>query len=247
MIRNIGPILILGFLCFACAPTTTVMVQDSPNLSSKLYDGKATFISKTKRTEVAVLSESIGVPNDGHFEIVAIATNNRTNDFLFSTDNITIQIDGVEAAVETYEQRKKQEETEAAWAAVAVALGGAAQAYSASMPQYTYGTYNSYGGGFGTYSGTTYNSASSAAAVASINANTMAQSAAISTKLEADLANLKNSYLKPTQLERGMTYGGKLRVKGPRLDKGQIQKINLQIKLGPDVHSFSLKRSFDAE
>jgi len=247
MIRNIGSILILGFLCFACAPTTTVMVQDSPNLSSKLYDGKATFISKTKRTEVAVLSESIGVPNDGHFEIVAIATNNRTSDFLFSTDNITIQIDGVEAAVETYEQRKKQEETEAAWAAVAVALGGAAQAYSASMPQYTYGTYNSYGGGFGTYSGTTYNSAASASAVASVNANTMAQSAAISTKLEADLEDLKNSYLKPTQLERGMTYGGKLRVKAPRLDKGQVQKIALQIRLGSDVHSFILKRSFDEQ
>jgi len=247
MIRNIVSFLILGFLCSACIPTTTLMVQDSPNLRSKLYDGKTTHISRTSLTEVAVLSGSIGVPNDDHFEIVAIATNKRAKEFLLSTDSISIQVDGEQAEVETYEQRKKQKETEAAWAAVAVALGGAAQAYSASMPQYTYGTYNSYGGGFGTYSGTTYNSAASASAVASVNANTMAQSAAISTKLEADLEDLKNSYLKPTQLERGMTYGGKLRVKAPRLDKGQVQKIALQIRLGSDVHSFILKRSFDEQ
>lgn len=244
MLRN-PLVLIILLMCFGCAPTTSVTVQNAPNLKSKLYDGQATIISKKKRTEVAVISEAIGVPNEGYFDIVVIATNNRASGMLFSTDSISVQINGEAAQIQTYEERKKEEETEAAWAAFAVALGGAAQAYSASMPQYTYGTYNSYGGGYGSYSGTTYNSASSAAAVASINANTMAQSAAISTRLEADLASLKNSYLKPTQLEKGMTYGGKFRVKAPRLKNDETQKISMSVGLGSEVHSFAMTRSHD--
>ena len=245
MLRNLLSLTLVVFMCFGCAPTTTVTIQDAPNLKSKLYDGQATKISKKKRTEVAVISEAIGVPNEGHFEIAVIATNTRASAMLFSTENISVKINGEAAKVETYEERKKQEETEAAWAAVAVALGGAAQAYSASMPQYTYGTYNSYGGGYGSYSGTTYNSASSAAAVASINANTMAQSAAISTRLEADLASLKSTYLKPTQLEKGMTYGGKFRVKAPRLKKDETQSISMSVVLGSEVHNFELTRTHD--
>ena len=133
MLRNLLSLTLVVFICFGCVPTTTVTIQDAPNLKSKLYDGQATKISKKKRTEVAVISEAIGVPNEGHFEIAVIATNTRASAMLFSTENISVKINGEAAQVETYEERKKQEETEAAWAAVAVALGGAAQAYSASI------------------------------------------------------------------------------------------------------------------
>jgi hypothetical protein len=238
----IMPTLTIGLM--ACEGPTSVRVVDSPAIEQTLFDGRGINVSSKANTTVSLSSITTAEPNSTQIEVFVVARNSRSSSFVLSTDSIAAQVDGANAKIFTYEELKAAEVRSRNIALIATAIGGAADAYSASLPQTTTGTYN-YGGTNGTYSGTTYNPAASTLATAAVTANTNAQLNSISSNTERTIGQLQESYLKPTTMNRGMEYGGVLRIEVPRLRPESTQNILLTINLGSDVHSFELVRGWD--
>lgn len=245
-LRQIARVLPLVFGLAACEPPTSVDVMDSPAIEQTLYDGRVINVSRKSRTTLVLSSMANGEPNSTEIEIFVVAENRSNPPFILSTDSVAVQVDGAPAKIFTYDELKAQEIRSRNIALIATAIGGAAEAYSASMPQTTTGTYN-YGGTYGTYSGTTYNSAASTLASAAVTANTNAQINSIQSNSEQSLGQLQETYLKPTTMARGMEYGGVIKISVPRLSAESVQNISLTVRLGSDNHSFDLVRSWDPQ
>ncbi len=228
----------------ACEAPTSVTVVNTPSIDQTLFDGRVINVSRRSNTTVTMSSLTTAEPNSSEIELFVVANNARTAPFTFSTDSISATVDGAPASVFTYEQLRAAEVRQRNIALIATAIGGAAESYSASLPQTTTGTYN-YGGRMGTYSGTTYNPAAASLASAAVTANTNAQMNSISANSERSLGQLQDTYLKPTTMNRGMEYGGVIRIQVPRLTQESTQSLTLTVQLGSDVHTFNLVRSFD--
>ena len=243
-LKAIAIISTLTFGLMACEGPTSVRVVDSAAIEQTLFDGRGISVSRKSNTTVSMSSITIAELNSTQIEVFIVARNSRSLPFILSTSSIAAQVDGVAAKIFTYEELKAAEVRSRNIALIATAIGGAANAYSASQPQTTTGTYN-YGGIYGTYSGTTYNPAASTLATAAVTANTNAQINSISSNSERTLGQLQETYLKPTTMNRGMEYGGVLRIEVPRLSAESTQDIRLTINLGSDVHTFELVRGWD--
>ena len=234
----------MAFGLMACEAPTSVSVLDSPSIDQTLYDGRVINVSERANTTVVLSSLTTGEPNSSEIDIFVVANNTRSAPFNVSTTSFGVTVDGEPAKVFTYEELRAAEIRSRNIALVATALGGAAQAYSASAPQRTTGTYN-YGGTMGTFNSTTYNPAAASLASAAATANTNAQMGNISSNSERTLGQLQDTYLKPTTMNRGMEYGGVVRIQVPRLAERTSQNITLAIQLGSDVHRFDMVRSWD--
>ncbi|WP_342070570.1 hypothetical protein [Yoonia algicola] len=243
-LKAIAIISTLTFGLMACEGPTSVRVVDSPAIEQTLFDGRGINVSRKSNTTVSLSSITTAEPNSTQIEVFIVARNSRSSPFILSTSSIAAQVDGVAAKIFTYEELKAAEVRSRNIALIATAIGGAANAYSASQPQTTTGTYN-YGGTYGTYSGTTYNPAASTLATAAVTANTNAQINTISSNSDRTLGQLQETYLKPTTMNRGMEYGGVLRIEVPRLSAESTQDILLTINLGTDIHTFELVRGWD--
>ncbi|RAK54376.1 hypothetical protein DJ017_07495 [Phenylobacterium soli] len=149
---------------------------------------------------------------------------------------------GLTVPVFTYEQLAREAKKKAAWAAFAVALSGAANAYAASQPT-TVNTYGSaYGNrGYATYAAqtTVYNPANAALANSINQANTNREMSQISASLEATLSSLGNSILRTTTVEPGGAFGGTVVVGKPHFGKGEAQTLRVVVSFNGEDHEFS--------
>ncbi len=242
--KNVAVISSLAFLLMACEPATSVKVMDTPSVDQTLFDGRTINVSRRSNTTATLSSLTTSEPNSTEINIFFAANNTRSAPFNLATTSFAVSVDGAPAKVFTYEELKAAEVRKRNIALVATALGGAAEAYSASAPQTTTGTYR-YGGTMGTYSGTTYNPAAASLASAAVTANTNAQMSNISSNSQQALGQLQETYLKPTTMNRGMEYGGVVRIQVPRLATETSQNIVVTVQLGSDVHRFDMVRTWD--
>lgn len=243
--KKVAILMALFFAVSGCVATTSARVVDTPQITQTLFDGRTTNVSSKANTTLTFTSLTNAAPNSDEIELLLVADVRRGPGFTLSTDIISATVDDAPAKVFTYDELRAAEIRSRNIALFATALGGAAQAMSASQPQTTTGTFNSYGGGMGTFTSTTYNPSQAAMASAAASANTSAQIDSISSNSEQRLSALENSYLKPTTMNRGIRYGGVVRIEVPRLQADSSQTIEVSVRLGSDVHSFQLLRTFD--
>lgn len=228
-----------------CLQTTTARVVDTPQIQQTLFDGRTTNVSRKSHTNLSFTSLTIAEPNSGEIELLLMVDVRSGPTFTLSTDVISASVDDEPAKVFTYEELRAAEIRSRNIEIFAATLSGVGQAMSASQPQTTTGTFNRYGGGMGGFSATTYNPSQAAMASAAASANTSAQIDSISSNSEQRLSTLQSSYLKPTTMARGMRYGGVVRIAAPKLQADATQTIEVTLRLGSDVHSFELLRTFD--
>jgi len=233
-----------------CATYGKISGTPSADQKSVFKDGRKTLLS-VKQNTVAVAPETETVTSGQRGDFV-IAVNNATNqEILFSTDNVTAyaKINNQLAALKvfSYEELVAEEKKNQAWAAVAVALQGAADSMNAANAGYsnTHGTYSSsayssYGTsayGYGSYSGTTYNYAAAQAAQDAAQANSQTRFAQLEAEGQENLRNLASRILKKETIFPGAWHGGIVKVQLPSVSE-EPQEFGLVVDVGGEKHEF---------
>lgn len=221
-------------------------------------DGVPALVSKKK---AIVMVSPLAVVRNGSEQpkfVVSVA-NTTDRSFDLDTTNVEASVDGKNIKVFTFEEVAEQIKSRQAWAAFAVALGGAMQAASAQrQASYSsnYGTYNSYGNGtvntygsrsnqygsytsntYGTYSGWSYNPAAGQAAAAQVNARTDAQLESLAQQGNAALSEAARNILKRTTVMPSTSYGGQVVLAVVDVPKSG-NTLDLAISVAGEVHIF---------
>jgi hypothetical protein len=215
------------FGCASQVKVEPVLLGDQERI---FRDGVPAVISKKG---LVVLVAPVAIVRDGEEQpkfVVSVANTTQAN-FELDTTNFSALVDGKPLKIYTHAEIESDIKSKQAWAAVAVALGGAMQAASAQQAasnRYTTGTYNSttqgnfntYGksnlyGNYnantvGTYSGWTYDPAAGQAAANAVNAQTSSQLNALQQQGQAALNVAASSMLKITTVAPGTSYGGQI-------------------------------------
>ena len=241
----------------SCSSTTSVNLEKTPRQKMIAYDGDRLAVSTKSRTVASLGSKTIGEPNGKTIDLLLIVENKKAAAFEVSSEAVKATINGIPVKTYTFvelvnaEKKKRNRDLAiTAFAGAMQSVGAATSSgYQTTTGSYSGTTYGSYGSSntYGTFNSTTYNQAAAQAASAQVQANTNNQMSAIAQRSDTALANLKSGYLKPTTMLRGTSYGGILKISAPKLDKDEIQIIELIVTLGSDKHKFKLKRRFDED
>ncbi len=194
-------------------------------------DGLPALVS---RKQFVVLISPATVVREGkdRLSLIVSVANTSNASFDLDTSNFTAVVDGRPLTVFTHEQIAQEIKTKQAWAAFAVALGGAMQAasaqqqasYASTSGTYnanTTGNFNAYGarssayGNYsaataGTYSGWTYNPAAGQAAAAAVNAKTDKDMAILQAQGRNALNEAARTMLKQTTVFPSTSHGGQI-------------------------------------
>lgn len=228
-------------LCLAACETTYSVAPVAAASQSVTYDhGSPMVMSKKEQGAVRVSPTSNAFQGRMSFGVVAF--NDGKTSANLGTENVRVfTAAGTPVTVFTYEQLAAQAKRAAAWATVAVALSGAANAYAAAQPT----TVNSYGSVYGTRGSATYTAnstiynPSNAALANSINqANTSRSLNQISSTLDATLNNLGSSILRTTTIEPGNAFGGNVILEKPKFAKGEEQALRVVVTFNGEEHEF---------
>lgn len=194
-------------------------------------DGLPALVSRKQHVVLVSPTTTVREGKERLRLIVSVA-NTSTTSLVVDTSNFSAMVDGRPLKVFTHDEIAQELKTRQAWAAFAVALGGAMQAASAQQQASyasTSGTYNSnttgnfnaYGsrsnvyGSFnattsGTYSGWTYNPAAGQAAAAAVNAKTEADMARLQAEGQGALNEAARTMLKRTTVFPRTSHGGQI-------------------------------------
>ena len=223
-------LLISTILFVGCASQIKVDPVLLGNQERIYRDGVPAVIS---RKGLVVMAAPVKVIRDGKEQpkfIVSVA-NTSQSQFDVDTSNFAASVDGLPLKIFTHDEVADSIKSKQAWAAFAVALGGAMQAASAqqqasrssnsgSYNSNTSGNFNTYGssnlsGNYnantaGTYTGWTYNPAAGQAAANAVNARTDSQMASLQQQGQAALDEAQKSILKQTTVSPGSSHGGQI-------------------------------------
>lgn len=220
----------VGLLAGCATPIRTdPVVLDG---QERIYrDGLPALVS---RKQFVVLVSPATVIREGkeRLRLIVSVANTSTSALDIGTSNFSAAVDGRPLKVFTHDEIAQEVKTRQAWAAFAVALGGAMQAVSAQQQASyasTSGTYNSnttgnfnaYGtrsnvyGNYnatttGTYSGWTYNPAAGQAAAAAVNAKTDVDMARLQAQGQDALNEAARTMLKQTTVFPQSSHGGQI-------------------------------------
>jgi hypothetical protein len=199
--------------------------------------GIATVASDGPNSSVKVTP--IGFTAKGRIRIVVAVLNKSPTPSNLGYDNVEItDNDGFILHKLDRDELVRIVRRQAAIAGVAVALGGAAQAYSNSYAAQstTYGTF-----GNTSFTATTYNPALANA----LNERTNAQTISALSNIDAGLNNAINSFngsiLQTTTVRLGQIFGGEMIVDRPPAPKNPNvpQKITVVVNFAGDQHVFN--------
>ena len=163
--------------------------------------------------------------------------------------SVAASVDGDVAQVIPATQLAAEARRDAAWAAVAVALAGAANQYNASQAGTTTfsgtSSAHAYGSGgsataYGSFSGTVQNDGVRYAAQADASRQTAAQMAAVEARRDAELASIRDGVLQRTTLGPGESAQGVVVVELPRRPK-EAPEYALEVQVGAERHRFRFR------
>ena len=221
-------------------------------------DGLPALVS---RKQFVVLVSPATVVREGkeRLRLIVSVANTSTSSFDIDASNFSAVVDGRPLKVFTHEEIAQEIRTQQAWAAFAVALGGAMQAasaqqqasYASTSGTYntnTTGNFNAYGarsnvyGNYnatttGTYSGWTYNPAAGQAAAAAVNAETDADLARLQAQGQGALNEAARTMLKQTTVFPQSSHGGQI-VLGEFEVPEAGTTLELTAKVQGEVHTF---------
>lgn len=220
-------------------------------------DGVPAVIS---RKGLIVIAAPVKVIRDGEEQpkfIVSVANTSQSR-FDVDTSNFAASVDGKPVKIFTHDEIADSIKSKQAWAAFAVALGGAMQAASAhqqastsynsgSYNSNTNGNFNTYGssnlsGNYnaytsGTYTGWTYNPAAGQAAANAVNVRTDAQMTSLQQQGQAALDEAQKSILKQTTVSPGSSHGGQIVLATFDVPDGG-STLDLQVSVAGEEHLF---------
>lgn len=222
-------------LCAAVLAGCASPVRTEPTTlagQSQIYrDGVPSTISKKRYVVMASPSNTVREGKERMRLVVSVA-NTSSDPIDISTANFLAAVDGKPLKILTYEEIAQEIKSKQAWAAFAVALGGAMQAAAAQQQasyRSTYGAYNARTSGTvntygartnnfsnfnantsGTYTSWTYDPAAGQAAANAVNADTVANMSALRKQGEAALRSAADNLLKRTTVFPNSSYGGQL-------------------------------------
>jgi hypothetical protein len=168
-----------------------------------------------------------------------------------SDANVRASGNGLPVAVISAERLSHEAQVQAQWAAVAVALAGAANQYNASQAGYTSysgtGSANVYGsGGYaratGSYSGTAYDSGAAWQAQQQAAQQTASQLAAVEAQRQAQLSYIDSSVLQRTTVRPGEYVQGYVVVDAPK-PRGPQNLVEILVAVAGDVHRFLFRET----
>jgi hypothetical protein len=157
----------------------------------------------------------------------------------FGVENLALaNADNVPIKIFTASELIHKEKVKAAWQAVAVALGGAAAAYSANANAYsTTNGYVSTPYGTATYYSRTYNPAVAYAGTAAATAATGYGLISVKNSLDRAISDLRGHILQTTTIDPGGSYGGEVVADG--LPKGRLpQDVILSVHWNGEEYPF---------
>ena len=222
--------ILFAALIAGCASPIKVAPVLLANQEQIYRDGVPAVIS---RKGLVVMAAPVAVIREGKEQpkfIVSVANTSQSR-FDIDTSNFSASVDGQTIKIFTHDEVVSDIKSKQAWAAFAVAMGGALQAASAQRQasnSYNSGTYNSntsgnfntYGSSnlygnynattVGTYSGWTYNPAAGQAAANAVNARTDSQLESLQQQGQAALGEASKNMLKQTTVAPGTSHGGQI-------------------------------------
>lgn len=246
------------FLLAGCATSirTDPVVADG---QERIYrDGLPALVS---RKQFVVLVSPATVIREGkeRLRLIVSVANTSTSAFDLDTSSFSAVVDGRPLKVFTHDEIAQEIKTRQAWAAFAVALGGAMQAasaqqqasYASTSGRYnsnTTGNFNTYGttsnvyGSYnatttGTYSGWTYNPAAGQAAAAAVNARTDANMARLEAQGQGALNEAARTMLKQTTVFPQTSHGGQI-VLGEFEVPETGTTLELTARVQGEIHTF---------
>lgn len=179
------------------------------------------------------------IPEDQRLVFGAAAFNKGTTAKNFGLENISVSFGATQLRIYTRDELAHEARVKAAWAAFAVALAGAAAAYSAN--QNAYRTTNGYvagPGGVVTFASRTYDPGLAYAGTAAATAATGYGIVSIRNSLDNTISHLNGSVLQVNTVDPGASAGGELVVDMPK-GKEYPLPINISVNWGGAVHSFA--------
>lgn len=256
-VSSLTALAIVALLAGCATPIRTEPVISDGQ--ERIYrDGLPALVS---RKQFVVLVSPASVVREGkeRLRLIVSVANTSTSSFDVDTSNFSAAVDGRPLKVFTHEEIAQEIKTRQAWAAFAVALGGAMQAasaqqqasYASSSGTYnanTTGNFNAYGtrssvyGNYnatttGTYSGWTYNPAAGQAAAAAVNAKTDADMARLQAQGQDALNEAARTMLKQTTVFPQSSHGGQI-VLGEFEVPEAGTTLELTAKVQGEVHTF---------
>lgn|SRR5690606_25199058 len=199
----------------SCATTYSIMPIDTGTARVTYENGKPTTDLELEGGAVKITP--LGVAANGRLSFAVAGYNKLGAPSNFGSENFTANVGGVQLKVYTYAQLEKEAKTAATWAAVAVALSGAASVYAANNNAYrTTNTTLYTPKGLYTAHSRTYDPTAAAIGTAAATAATAGGIYLIGKELDQTLERLGGTILQTTTIEPGEAYGGQIVVAKPK-------------------------------
>jgi len=229
-----GIFLASALLITGCAgPKYAITPVPGQGQSTRMDQGRTVVESSRKNLVMASAVDDV-VRKKQRLRFLVTTGNRGEQPFDFSYDNINLLRNGETVRLVSYENRKKEIETAAAWAAVAAGLNAASASMRAAMPQTTYTTLHGPGGS-ANVALTTYNPTAAAIQQQQINANMNMQMNQIMDSSSAQL-NALSAVLRPTTIKPGGAAGGVVICEG--FKSGDNHELVLEVSLPDEKHEF---------
>lgn len=252
----------ISFLMAASLVGCATHVRTEPVVSDgqeRIYrDGIPSLVSR-KQFVVLVAPATVIREGKERLRLIVSVANTSPASFDIDTSNFSATVDGRPLKVFTHDEIAQEIKSQQAWAAFAVALGGAMQAASAQQQasyasttgtynSNTSGTFNAYGtrsnvyGNYnatttGTYSGWTYNPAAGQAAAAAVNAKTDANLSRLQAQSQSALTEAARTMLKQTTVFPQSSHGGQI-VLGEFEVPDTGASLEVTARVQGEVHTF---------
>jgi hypothetical protein len=235
--KNMILALSLFFLLQGCATTLRLDPIASDGQQEIFQEGVKTLFS-TKQSLVAIRPSTSTYLSTQRPTMVVSVLNGTETPFNFSTEDIMVFADGQPVRVFSYDELIAEIRTRQAWAALSVAMSGAAQSMNAANAGRTYhsGTYNT-GYGYGSYSGYSYNPGAVQQAQAAANAQTIANMNVIKSQTDQALTELSATILKKTTVFPQMLHGGYIKLEYFS-DSPSVNNVVVKVNAGGEIHEF---------
>lgn len=229
----------------SCATSYAVAPEVSQGQSIRYEHGTPTTVSVKEHGAVRVSPSAREFAGRMVFNVVAF--NNGPQAANIGYENVSVALSsGTPLRLYSAAALEKEAKTRAAWAAFAVALSGAAQAYSAQQSAYSYGygsvhTYTPYGGAVSTYQYSAYNPALANALTQQATAQTSRDIYQISAALDHAITSIEGHVLQTTTVDVGQINGGQIVVDRPKLNRDALTDVIVRVVFNGDVHEFKFR------
>jgi hypothetical protein len=242
-------------LLTGCASGEHISLVANSSQQSLMRDGVPTLLSTQQQVVMLRPAASTVRRGDRPAFVVAVYNRSKRPAELRVSDITALQTGLAQQTpihVYTYDELVAEARRKQAWAAVGVALGGAAGAINAANAGYssTYGSYSGSASGpyssvtmNGTYAATTYDPARAYAAQSINNAQTAANFAAIEAQGQQRLGELQNTILKDNTVLPGEWVGGIVVLDRPPKAADGVSRYQIDVRFGGELYSFAVNQA----